>query len=137
MFAAILLAELTLFLGLTQTGSGDSTRLVGRVTQDSQPAAGAVVVATSDSDVRSTVADAHGRYAFMTLLPGVYRLSACLPNAAEITTVTNPRAVPSQPRLKTISIIGSESGSEAGFAELSAGIEYLANLTLGTGCTWR
>ena len=79
MLAAILLAELTLFVGLTQTGSGDSTRVVGRVTchAHSQPVPHAMVIASSDSELAETQADGRGRYAFLTLLPGVYSLTAC------------------------------------------------------------
>lgn len=131
MFAAILLAELTLFLGLTQTGSGDSTRLVGRVTQDSQPAPGAVVVATSDSDVRSTVADAHGRYAFMTLLPGVYTLTTCQPHGGKLFTISNPSQRPVPLALRASPIDAGDN-----FVELSAGVEYLANLNIRSNCIW-
>lgn len=118
MHAAILLAQLTLFMGLTQTGSGDSTRVVGRVGSQSHPAAHAVVIATSDSDVRTTIADARGHYAFLTLLPGVYRLTACQPL---------PPAQILQPHA---------AGAAESFLELSAGIEYLANLS-PEPCVWR
>jgi len=130
MLAAILLAELTLFVGLTQTGSGDSTRMVGRVTEGSRPAPYAFVVATSDSDVRTTVADAHGRYTFMTLLPGVYRLYAC-PRLGVVDIIVGPKSAPPVPRT-----LEPQADLEGSFVELSAGVEYLANLT-GSKCVCR
>ena len=132
MLAAILLAELTLFVGLTQTGSGDSTRVVGRITQDSRPAAYAVVFAKSDSDVQWTLADAHGRYTFMTLLPGVYRFYACYRSKPVIRDpIPAVKGAPYAPLT-----LEPRSDSEGAFAELSAGVEYLANLG-GSDCVWR
>ncbi len=117
MLAAILLAELTLFVGLTQTGSGDSTRVVGRVMchSHSEPVPHAKVVAISDSEVAETRADGHGRYTFLTLLPGEYQLIAT--SAAPVT----PRA--------------THGWNDVGnFVDLSAGVEYLANIAVATPC---
>lgn len=119
MLASIILAGLTLFVGLTQTGFGDSTRVVGRVFGGSHPAANVVVMAISDSDVRVTRTDGHGRYAFLTLFPGVYQLTAVTPDfAARYDAVVKPHCA-------------DDSESEV---ELSAGVEYLANLQLATSC---
>lgn len=131
MFAAILLAELTLFLGLTQTGSGDSTRIVGRVTHNSAPAPYAVIVATSDSDVRTTVADAHGRYTFMTLLPGTYTLTTC-ESRLPVVDRLGPNALPGPAGAQPYPVDAGDN-----FIELSAGVEYLANLSVGSSCAWR
>ncbi|MBV8372541.1 MAG: carboxypeptidase regulatory-like domain-containing protein, partial [Candidatus Eremiobacteraeota bacterium] len=78
MVSAVVLAGLTLFLGLTQTGSGDSSRVVGKVTSGPHgaPASKAWVTATSASQIVQTQTDNRGRYAFLTLLPGVYRIWA-------------------------------------------------------------
>ena len=120
MLAAILLAGVTLFVGLTQTGFGDATRVVGRVFHGSgpHPAAGVVVMAASDSEIRTTITDSRGGYAFLMLLPGVYRLEACEPfDEATIARTLRPCAT-----------------AEESFYELSAGVEYLANLSLGPNC---
>lgn len=119
MLAAILLAGVTLFVGLTQTGFNDSTRVVGRVFGGPHPAANVVVMAISDSDVRTTRTDSHGRYAFLTLFPGVYRLTAFAPEyAAHYESLAKP-------------LCSDDSQSDV---ELSAGVEYLANLELATSC---
>ena len=120
MLAAILLAGVTLFVGLTQTGFGDATRVVGRVFHgpESRPAAHVIVMAASNSDVRTTITDSHGRYAFLTLLPGVYRLAACGEAMDEGAVVRTLRSC----------------ADEDSFLELSAGVEYLANLSLGPNC---
>jgi hypothetical protein len=128
MLGAILLAGLTLFVGLTQTGSGDSTRVVGRVTggPHASPVPKVWVVATSASQVVQTQTDERGQYAFLTLLPGVYRLTAYPEwNGAmyEVETlVASGRAV------------GACASAEPALVELSAGVEYLANLELETPC---
>lgn len=102
MFATPILAALTLFLGLTQTGTDDSTRVRGTVTTggvENRPIPNALVVASSDSDVRETRADASGRYVFLTLLPGVYQLSA-YPSGAKRTDRMRPgQSFLSTPRL--------------------------------------
>jgi len=122
MLGAILLAGLTLFVGLTQTGSGDSYRVIGTVTsgtRENRPISHAWVVATSDSDFQQTRADDRGRYFFLTLLPGVYHLMAF-----------------------PIDATGEGRGGSTPFScenpdtlvELSAGVEYLANLDLVPAC---
>jgi hypothetical protein len=140
MLAAILLAELTLFVGLTQTGSGDSSRVVGRVMchSHSQTVPHAKVVAISDSEVAETQADGHGRYAFLTLLPGAYQLIATTPACSDfarcedlgwtgaIYDVTSAAAV--TPR------VTHEWNDAGNFVELSAGVEYLANIAVAAPC---
>ncbi len=130
MLAAILLAELTLFVGLTQTGSGDSTRVVGRVTchSHSHPIPHATVMASSDSEVAETEADGRGRYAFLTLLPGVYSLTACADSTGcgdvygiSSTFANRERLLP-------------QAEAAANFVELSAGVEYLANIAVASPC---
>lgn len=118
MVAAIVLAGLTLFVGLTQTGINDSTRVVGRVLSGAHgdSVSNAWVIMTSDSEVAQTRTDAHGRYAFLTLLPGVYRFSVL-------------GAKPRCPRARSIALNDLED-----VAELSAGVEYLANLTIPANC---
>jgi hypothetical protein len=129
MLAAILLAELTLFVGLTQTGSGDSTRVVGRVMchSHSQPVPHAMVVASSDSEIAETEADGRGRYAFLTLLPGVYSLTACAATgcAGDVYSLGGVRLA-DQPL--------SQSDRSVSFVELSAGVEYLANIAVAAPC---
>lgn len=132
MLAAIL-AVVTVFYGLTQTGSGDSTRVRGTVTTgtpNGRRVPNAWVTATSGSDVRVTRADARGDYVFLTLLPGVYHLSA-LPAAPERNA-------------GLIELHGGATGfvtllppcrrDDESLLELSAGIEYQANLDLRRSC---
>ena len=132
MVAAIILAGLTLFVGLTQTGINDSTRVVGRVMSGphGDPVSNAWVVMTSDSEVAQTRTDARGRYAFLTLLPGVYRFSVfghkprC---AVEAYYVANGTRFSPAARLNALD-------DPEDVAELSAGVEYLANLTITANC---
>lgn len=114
MLPSIVLAGLTLFVGLTQTGINDSTRVVGRVMSGShvRPVSNAVVVATSDSEVAETNTDSHGRFELMTLLPGIYQLTALAGCEGDIYGVSG----------------------ESNFVELSAGVEYLANLDVAMRC---
>ena len=130
MLAAILLAELTLFVGLTQTGSGDSTRVVGRVTchAHSQPVPHAMVIASSDSELAETQADGRGRYAFLTLLPGVYSLTACADSTGcgDVYGVTTVFAHQDQ--------LLPQAEAAGGYVELSAGVEYLANIAVADPC---
>ena len=136
MIAAILLAGLTAFAGLTQTGVDDSTRVRGTVTgsgPESRPAADAWVVAASDSEVTRTRADAHGRYVFLTLLPGVYRMFA-YPGS------DNSDGPHVGAAIFTRAANGSATGAQRCMAdamsdvELFAGVEYLVNLDLVTDC---
>lgn len=131
---AILLAAVTVFYGLTQTGNDDSTRIRGTVTtgpRDSQRVANAWVVATSDSDVRVTQADARGDYVFLTLLPGVYRLSAYR-GAAE------PYVEFAGPEIHATGVYWTRGrhcpDDDESLVELSAGIEYQADLNLTKRC---
>jgi hypothetical protein len=114
MLAAILVAGLTLFLGLTQTGIDDATQVVGRVTSgpQSRPSSNASVVAASGSQIAWTRADRDGRYAFLTLLPGVYSLTAYEGNDTGL----------------------CQSGEQT-LVELSAGVQYLANLSIEEPCS--
>lgn len=136
MIAAILLAGLTAFAGLTQTGVDDSTRVRGTVTGSgpgSRPAADAWVVAASGSEVRRTRADAYGRYVFLTLLPGVYTMYAYPGNG-------NPNGPHVGAAIFTRAANGTATGAERCLAdamsdvELFAGVEYLVNLDLVTNC---
>lgn len=124
MLAAVVLAGVTLFVGLTQTGINDSTRVVGRVTYSPRrPASTAFVTATSDSEIAQTRVDAHGNYAFLTLIPGVYRLTACEPRSGRLYDLVKPTNH------------GPEAvDEEDSLVELSAGVEYLANLTVTGPC---
>lgn len=147
---AVLLAVVTVFYGLTQTGSGDSTRVRGTVTTgtpNGARVANAWVTATSGSDVRVTRADAHGDYVFLTLLPGVYHLSAYRAVAGWHGALS-PRGVfsirPGGGTPLTLSggtLLGASYGSgirtcddDESLVELSAGIEYQANLDLRRSC---
>ncbi len=123
MLAAIVLAALTAFTGIAQTGVDDSTRVRGTVTGGAELRAAphAWVLASSESDVRLTRADAHGRFVFLTLLPGVYRIRA-------------------YPTTRALVAIGSVSGAEGcptdpvDDVELVAGVEYVVNVDLVTAC---
>lgn len=132
---AILLSAVTVFYGLTQTGNDDSTRVRGTVTtgsRDSRPVPNAWVVATSDSDVRVTRADGRGEYVFLTLLPGVYTLSAY--------RAVDPYVQFAGPRVHAAGFIvpvDRHCPEDESLVELSAGIEYQANLDLTVRCLER
>ncbi|MEO6834882.1 MAG: carboxypeptidase-like regulatory domain-containing protein [Candidatus Tumulicola sp.] len=136
MLAALLLAGVTAFVGIAQTGSGDSTRVRGTVTSggpQSRPVVAAWVVATSDSDVRQTRADAKGRYLFLTLLPGVYRIFAYPPSASP-----NGRhaggAIFYAGKNKLVSARVQSCSDAESPVELAAGVEYMVNVDLVTFC---
>jgi hypothetical protein len=119
MHLALVFAAVTAFVGLTQTGTDDATRVRGTVVTAAarRPVPRALVVAWSGSDVRWTRADHAGRYVFLTLLPGVYRFVAYPSGTSPYGTgEAAPRCMGEQTDV-----------------ELSAGVEYLANLELG--CT--
>ncbi|HKU80548.1 MAG TPA: carboxypeptidase-like regulatory domain-containing protein [Candidatus Tumulicola sp.] len=129
----VVFAAVTVFYGLTQTGNDDSTRVRGTVTagaRETRRVPNAWVVATSDSDVRVTRADARGDYVFLTLLPGVYRLAA-------YRSLAEPY-VPSGPSSHAagwIEMVRRDCPSaEEDLVELSAGIEYQADLNLSVRC---
>jgi hypothetical protein len=117
MHLAFVFAVLTAFVGLTQTGTDDATRVRGTVVTAAarRPVPRALVVAWSGSDVRWTRADYAGRYVFLTLLPGVYRFVA-YPGGMS----------PHSAGMLTPGCLGEQTD-----IELSAGVEYLANLELG------
>ncbi|MGA8534728.1 MAG: carboxypeptidase-like regulatory domain-containing protein [Candidatus Tumulicola sp.] len=123
MIAAAVLGVVTLFVGLTQTGSGDSTRVIGTVTGGPacRPVPHARVVASSPSEVAETKADGRGRYAFLTLLPGVYDLTATPDWAASYDAKPSPARATQPSRSRC-------SNDEPALVELSAGVEYLINL---------
>jgi hypothetical protein len=90
MTAAVILAYMIFYrFGIDQTGSGTSTSVVGtvygwefQVEGQKSPIRNVVVVATSPADVQVTRADEKGRFRFLSLLPGKYRINAIYPGWA-------------------------------------------------------
>ncbi|HEY1654523.1 MAG TPA: carboxypeptidase-like regulatory domain-containing protein [Candidatus Tumulicola sp.] len=129
-----------MFLGLTQTGADDSTRVRGTVTgAENRPVPNALVIARSPSDVRETRADGLGRYVFLSLFPGVYSLSA-YPSG---TTAAGRHGQGALYWIDRSSADRASAGNRRiadcmddaeSLVELSAGIEYQANLDLVTRC---
>src|ERR1700722_6353561 len=85
MLSAIILAGVSLFpFALGQTGNANYAIIRGTVTTgwpQYQPIRYGRVIASSDADLQEVSADAQGRFVFLTLLPGAYRLYGGLPGA--------------------------------------------------------
>jgi len=94
------------------TGSGNSSMIRGvvRSAHDRRPVPNARVIAISDSDIQETRTNARGEYIFFSLVPGDYRLTAAEDGAQACPETAQPRS------------------------ELSAGMEYSAEITLSQSC---
>jgi hypothetical protein len=150
MLSAIILAGVTLLpFALGQTGNANYAIVRGTVTTgwpQYQPIPYARVIASSNVDEREVRADEKGRFVFLTLLPGDYRLYAGRPGA--------------HPGFKGTLLLGSSmdtwtpagretysASSQATLAqcyeaanrpiEVSAGLEYSATIALRTNCRER
>lgn len=150
MFGTIVLAGLMFFpFALAQTGNDTSARVRGTVTTGwpaYHPVPHLRVVAVSDGAIQETRTDANGRYLFLSLLPGVYRIST-FPENADPTRphpeiiIYGPSASAFVARAGAPVYVGTnrnrswECVMEAESpVELSAGLEYLANIDLVTHC---
>jgi Carboxypeptidase regulatory-like domain len=114
MIASTLLAYLFFFpFAASQTGSGNTATLHGLVLdQNARTIANARVVATSDVDVEETLSDANGNFVFLSLLPGSYRINA----------------------IKSGYLSACMGYADSKPAEVSAGLDYRAEITLSTSC---
>lgn len=92
-----------------------------------KPVANAQVVVSGDVDVRETRTDANGRYAFLTLLPGVYRVY--VPSVkGMMSSAGTTMAVADNARIRRCY---EEANAPV---ELSAGSAYFADIDLVTHC---
>jgi Carboxypeptidase regulatory-like domain len=98
-----------------QTGSGNSARLRGTVhdANGRSPVANVRVIAISGSDLEETRTDANGHFMFFSLIPGDYRITA----------------------MKEGSPGPCASDRDAPESELSAGLEYSADVILSKHCS--
>lgn len=122
---SIVLAGLVFSPFASQSGVATYASIRGEVTTgwpNYKPVSNAQVVVSGDVDVRSTRTDAHGRYTFLTLLPGIYHVY--VPSVMGMTSVV-PAA---KPRAETC----LERANAP--VELSAGSAYFANFDLVTRC---
>jgi len=87
-----------------------------------KPVPNAQVIVFGDVDRRETRTDAKGNYTFLTLLPGVYRVT--VPSYRGLMAITTGRAATRQ-------CIENANAP----VELSAGLAYFANIDLITHCT--
>jgi Carboxypeptidase regulatory-like domain len=150
MHVALVLAGLVFYpFATAQTGNDCCAMLRGTVTTgypSHRPVSNVRVVAISDGDVRETRTDSHGKYLFLTLLPGVYRVSTYPENVDPTRPhlemlVLSARAGAVVPRPGMPVYVGTRGESIRQCAEeaqapveLSAGLEYVANIELVTHC---
>jgi len=125
MLLSIVFAGLVFSPFAGQSGIATYASMRGTVTTgwpNYKPVPNARVVVSGDTDVRETRTDAHGRYTFLTLLPGTYRVS--VPNVQGIIGFRPVLCSPS-------SLIRQQPDAPV---ELSAGLAYFANFDLFTRC---
>lgn len=150
MHVALILAGVVFFpFASAQTGNDCCARLRGTVTTgypSHRPVPNVRVIAMSDSDVRETRTDARGNYLFLTLLPGIYRVSTypekvdpTRPHPEMIVFSTWAGSVVPRPGIPAY--VGTQGENFRRCAEeaqapveLSAGLEYVANIDLVTRC---
>jgi hypothetical protein len=150
MLNAIILAGVTLLpFALGQTGNANYAIVRGTVTTgwpQYSPIPYARVIASSNVDEREVRADAQGRYVFLSLLPGDYRLYAGRPgvhSAFEGTLLLGSSMDTWTPAGREIYSASSqatlaqcyEAANKA--IEVSAGLEYSATIALRTNCRER
>ena len=127
---SIVLAGLIFSPFAAQSGTATFASIRGVVTTgwpNYKPVANAQVMVSGDVDVRETRTDAHGRYYFLTLLPGTYRVF--VPSIMGVAIATSAhQALPD-----TASLRKCYEDSNAP-VELSAGLAYRANIDLLTHC---
>ncbi|HZY98078.1 MAG TPA: carboxypeptidase-like regulatory domain-containing protein [Candidatus Baltobacteraceae bacterium] len=124
---SIVLAGLIFSPFANQSGAATFASVRGVVTTgwpSYKPVANAQVVVSGDVDLRMTRTDANGRYTFLTLLPGVYRVY--VPSVKGIVMANGPRQ--SSDRFRKCY---DEANAPV---ELSAGLAYFANIDLVTHC---
>jgi hypothetical protein len=102
---------------IAQTGNDTHAILRGVVSLQStngtlRTVPGAIVRAYSDADVQETRAGADGRYEFLSLIPGDYRVFAASDGP----------------------LAGLMCWADPDTTELSAGLEYRANLVIYSSC---
>ena len=150
MHLALVLAGLVFYpFATAQTGNDCCAMLRGTVTTGypaHRPVPNVRVIAMSGGEVRETRTDAQGNYLFLTLLPGVYRVSTYPENLdptrphLEMLLIST-RAGGFVPRPGMPVYVGTPGESTRQCAEeaqapveLSAGLEYVANIELVTRC---
>lgn len=128
---SIVLAGLVLSPFAGQTGIATFASVRGQVTTgwpNYKPVANAQVVVSGDTDRRETRTDTNGRYAFLTLLPGIYHVYVPSVMGAGNATIGSLWRAQSRERFR-------ECYEKANApVELSAGLAYFANFDLVTHC---
>jgi hypothetical protein len=111
--AATLIATSLLWQIPLDQGVGFGNAVVsGTVRENRYTLPNTIVYATSETSVASTVTDENGRFYFLTLLPGTYRLTASKPGYI-MSSCVGP---PDEPR------------------QLAAGLEYTITIWLASSC---
>ena len=96
---------------------------------DYKPVANAQVMVAGAEDTRQTRTDANGHYYFLTLLPGVYRVS--VPSVTGTSMAGHKTAMlPGTPGPRQRQCLENANAP----VELSAGLAYFANFDLITNC---
>src|SRR5690349_16276818 len=115
---SIALAALVFSPFAGQSGVATYASIRGEVTTgwpNYKPVANAQVVVSGDTDVRMTRTDAGGRYAFLTLLPGIYHVY--------VPSVVGMAALAPTNKAREERCLESANAP----VELSAGLAYFAN----------
>ena len=130
----------------SQSGDAAYASISGVVTTgwpSYRPIPNATVVASADVDLHQTITDANGRYQFLTLLPGVYRIFVATKNAIIIfgDRIGGSVSVSSNNSVGAMRYVAPNLAQlrrcmedENGLLELSAGVAYRANIDLATHC---
>lgn len=129
---SIVLAGLIFSPFADQSGAATFASVRGVVTTgwpNYKPVANAQVVVSGDVDQRETRTDANGRYTFLTLLPGVYRVY--VPSIKGIVQgASGPQMYVAENNAHLRQCYEDANAP----VELSAGLAYFANIDLVTHC---
>ena|SRR6185312_14260016 len=130
---SIVLAGLVLSPFAGQTGIATYASMRGTVTTgypSYKPVPNAQVVVSGDVDRRETRTDANGRYAFLTLLPGIYHVYVPSVRGTVLHATSGLAFNPSAPSRSQQQCYQDANAA----VELSAGLAYFANFDLLTRC---
>jgi hypothetical protein len=130
---AMILAALVFSPFAFQSGDANFASMRGVVTTgwpSYKPVPNALVVVSGDVDRQETRADAQGRYSFLTLLPGTYRLTIASP-APATALLGLVRHGPVNHVTSANALCFSDDPT---LVELSAGLAYFANIDVFARC---
>jgi hypothetical protein len=137
MYALILAALITPAFALDATGSPNYAMVRGAVIYGHRPLGNVRVLAYGDAGVQETKTDTAGRYYFMTLLPGIYRIYVptsvgAFPEAGPGSVLVGPKGIVVGTKQLNLRRCIEEHNDT--FMELIAGQLYKADIQLAANC---